>query len=66
MLEAWLDPAINTKIMKGKPYMCYPAVKKFLQEIVLKSPVNSKRQCIDLAGPSSVSPKKAASLGGPL
>ena len=40
-LEAWLDPAINPKIMKfkgssvltckGKPYMCDPTIQKFLK-----------------------------------
>ena len=68
-LDAWLDPAINPKIMKfkwspvrtgkGKSYMCDPTVQKFLEETALESPVTGKRPRIDLAGPSGVSPKRA-------
>ena len=68
-LDAWLDPAINPKIMKfkwspvrtgkGKSYMCDPTVQKFLEETALESPGAGKRPRIDLAGPSGVSPKRA-------
>ena len=71
-LDGWLAPSFHTQIVKfglctigtgkGKPFMCDPSVKKFLEDHAgpaVTAALVDKRPRIDLVGPSGVSPKKA-------